>query len=80
MDLTKTAHKPGTVTIAIARACGALAVLALLGAWITQLTGGTILGMGQQHFFEDATVLTLFCIAGLLDGILHSKGIGSTVS
>ena len=59
----------------VGRLCGALAVLALLGAWITQLTGGTILGMSQQHFFSDATVLALFCIAGLLDGIVHAKGV-----
>ena len=75
MDLTKTANKPGRLTIGIGRACGALAVLALGGAWITQLTGGTILGMGQQHFFNDATVLALLCIIGLLDGPLHAKGL-----
>ena len=40
----------------------ALAFLALLGAWFTQLTGGTLLGMTQQHLFKDATVLSLFGI------------------
>lgn len=68
MDATKLA-------IGLGRICGGLAFLALLGAWITQLTGGTILGMGQQHFFNDATVLALFCIAGLLDGVLHSRSL-----
>ena len=57
----------------VGRFFGVLAVLALLGAWTTQLTGGTILGMTQQHFFDDATVLALFCIAGLLDSLVHAK-------
>ena len=60
-------------SIHIGRTFGVLALLALLGAWTTQLTGGTILGMGQQHFFNDATVLALLCIVGLLDGLVPSK-------
>lgn len=63
----------GRLSIRIGRTFGVLAFLALLGAWTTQLTGGTILGMGQQHFFNDATVLALLCIVGLLDGLVHSK-------
>lgn len=59
--------------VRIGRAWGVLALLALLGAWTTQLTGGNILGMGQQHFFNDATVFALLCIAGLLDGFVHAK-------
>lgn len=63
------------IAINIGRFCGLLAVLALVGAWITQLTGGTLLGLSQQHLFNDAIVLSLFCIAGLLDGLLHSKNL-----
>ena len=40
----------------------ALAFLALLGAWFSQPTGGTVLGMTQQHLFNDAIVLPLFGI------------------
>lgn len=50
-----------------------LASLALIGAWITQLTGGPILSMNQQHLFNDAIALALLGIANLLDGLLHSK-------
>lgn len=52
-----------------------LAVLALLGAWYTQLTGADFLGMSQTHLFNDAIVLLLLGIVSLLDAQLHSKGI-----
>lgn len=63
------------VAIGLGRLCGLLALLALVGAWVTQLTGGPVFGMSQQHFFNDAIVFALFSIAGLLDGLLHSKGL-----
>lgn len=50
-----------------------LALLALIGAWITQLTGGTLMGMSQQHLFNDATVLALLGIGCLLDALYHAK-------
>lgn len=50
-----------------------LAILALLGAWITQLTSKSLLSMDQQHFFNDAIVLVLLGIAFSLDALLHSK-------
>lgn len=52
-----------------------LALLALLGAWITQLTGGTLLGMAQQHLFNDAIVLALFGIGMFLDAYWHGRGV-----
>lgn len=61
--------------IVVGRFCGLLAFLALLGAWITQVTGGTLFGMSQQHLFNDAIVLALFAIGGLLDSLVHAKGI-----
>lgn len=45
--------------------------LALLGAWYTQLTGGTVFGMSQMHLFSDATVLSLLGIGSLLSAHLH---------
>ena len=63
------------MAIYLGRVFGVLAFLALLGAWLTQLTGGTLLGMSQQHLFYDAIVLALFSIAGMLDGLLHSKNL-----
>ena len=61
------------LAVAVGRLFGVLALLALLGAWMTQITGRPFLGMTQEHLFSDATVLALFCIAGLLDGIIHAK-------
>lgn len=52
-----------------------LAFLALLGAWITQLTGGALLGMSQQHLFNDAIVLSLFGIGMFLDALWHARNI-----
>ena len=66
---------PAKLFIAGGRFFGLLALLALLGAWITQVTGQPLFGMSQQHLFNDAIVMSLFCIAGLLDGIVHSKQI-----
>ena len=49
--------------------------LSLLGAWFTQLTGETFLGMSQGHLFSDATVLSLLGIGALVDAKLHSQKI-----
>lgn len=61
------------LAFALGRFSGLLALLALVGAWITQATGAALFGMSQEHLFNDAQVLSLFCIAGLLDGIVHLK-------
>ena len=63
------------MAIYVGRLCGVLAVFALIGAWITQLTGRPLAGMSQQHLFNDATVLSLFCIAGLVDALVHAKNL-----
>lgn len=52
-----------------------LAFLALVGAWITQLSGQPLLGMSQQHLFNDAIVLALLGIGSLLDSLCHTKGL-----
>ena len=52
-----------------------LSLLALLGAWYTQLTGSDLLGMSQTHLFNDAIVLALLGIAGLMDAQLHIQKI-----
>jgi len=61
--------------IRLARVLGILAFVALLCAWITQLTDNTILGMNQQHFFFDSIALSLISIGNLLGGLLHSKSL-----
>jgi predicted small integral membrane protein len=67
--------KGARIFIGIGRLSSFLAFLALVGAWITQLTDRTLLGMTQQHRFNDAIVLSLLGIVGLLDGVLHSKNL-----
>lgn len=49
--------------------------LALLGAWMAQLTGANVLGMSQEHLFSDAIVLSLLGIFGLMDAQLHLQKI-----
>lgn len=53
----------------------ALAFLVLIGAWITQFSGESFLGMSQSHLFSDATVLSLLAIGLLFDAKLHSQKI-----
>ena len=50
-----------------------LAFLSLLGAWWTQLSNGTLAGMGQQHLFNDAVVLALLGIGSLIDSKIHRE-------
>ncbi len=59
----------------VGRFCGVLALLALIGAWIAQWTGRPLAGMTQQDLFNDAIVLSLFCIAGLVDALVHAKNL-----
>lgn len=63
------------ITVYIGRVLLTLAFLALLGAWVTQLTGGTLFGMGQQHLFNDATVLALLGIGMFLDALWHARNV-----
>lgn len=51
----------------------ALGGIALIGAWITQITERNLLGMSQEHLFNDAITLTLLGIAMLIDSLLHHK-------
>lgn len=50
-----------------------LATAALIAAWAAQFAGGELLGLSQQHFFSDATVLALLGIAFLLDAVIHRR-------
>lgn len=52
-----------------------LALLALLGAWVTQLTDGTLMGMSQQHLFNDAIALALLGIGSFLDALWHARNL-----
>lgn len=61
--------------VSVGRVFFGLAFLALLGAWFTQLTGGNLLGMSQQHLFNDAIVLSLLGIGMMIDALWHSRNV-----
>lgn len=61
------------IAVYIGRILFTLALLALLGAWITQLTGGPLFAMSQQHLFSDATVLALLGVGMFLDVLWHAR-------
>ena len=63
------------VAVSIGRVFIFLGLISLLGAWISQLTGGSLFGLGQQHFFFDSIALSLLGIAFLIDGVPHSRGL-----
>lgn len=72
---TTTTSKATPFFVYLGRFFFASAFVALLGAWFTQLTGGTLLGMDQQHLFNDAIVLSLFGIGMFVDALWHSRNI-----
>ncbi len=63
----------GRFSVVAGRLALTLALLALVSAWITEVTGSPLLGMSQQHLFNDAIVLALLGIASFLDALLHAK-------
>jgi hypothetical protein len=52
-----------------------LAFVTLLGAWLAEFRDGSFAGLTQQHLFNDALALGILGVGGLLDGLLHSKGL-----
>lgn len=62
------------LSIVLARVFYTFALLALVGAWITQVDGGSVLGLSQQHLYNDAIVLALLAIGSFLDALWHSLG------
>lgn len=65
--------KKSTLAIGLGRLALTVSFLSLLGAWFTQVSGSLLFGMSQQHLFNDAIVLALIGIAGLIDGVIHNK-------
>ncbi|MES2023848.1 MAG: hypothetical protein V4439_04135 [Patescibacteria group bacterium] len=59
--------------ITIARIALLLSTLSVIGAWITQSTKGTLLGMDQAHLFNDAIATGIISIGFFIDGIIHKK-------
>jgi hypothetical protein len=59
----------------VSRVASFLAFISLIAAWFSETTDNKLFGLSTQHFFNDAIVLSLWSIAGLLDGYLHSKNL-----
>lgn len=57
------------------RLAGALAILALVGAWASEFTDGALFGLSQQHLFSDAIAFSLVGIGLGLDGWLRAKNL-----
>jgi hypothetical protein len=73
--MEKTTAQATSFFVYLGRIFFALALLALLGAWLTQVSGGTILGFSQQHLYNDAIVLSLFGIGMFLDALWHARNV-----
>lgn len=61
------------LAVYIGRIFFTLALLALIGAWITQLNNDRVFGMTQQHLFNDAIVLALLGVGSFLDAFWHAR-------
>lgn len=73
--MATTANQTTPMFVLVGRILLTLAFVALLGAWLTQLTGGALFGFTQQHLFNDASVLALLGIGSFLDAFWHSRNI-----
>ena len=73
--MATTTEKATPFFVYVGRLFFALAFLALLGAWLTQLTGGTLMGMSQQHLFNDAIALSLLGVGMMIDALWHSGNV-----
>jgi hypothetical protein len=71
--MATTTAKATPFFVYLGRVFFALAFLALLGAWLTQATGGAILSFSEQHLFNDAIVLSLFGIGMFIDALWHAR-------
>jgi hypothetical protein len=64
----------GRKTVAVARTILVLGILALLGAWLSELRDSrSLFGLTQQHLFNDAMALTLISIAVFADAYFHLR-------
>lgn len=61
--------------IALGRFLLVLSFLALGSAWLTEIRGGPVFGLTQQHLFLDAIALGVLGIGCLVDSMLHAKNL-----
>lgn len=68
-----TPKRSAKLSVYVGRVLMTAALAALLCAWLSQVGGGTLLGMSQQHLFSDAAVLALLGIGSYLDALWHAS-------
>ena len=61
--------------VVIGRLLLTISFIALLGAWLADVTDGEVAGLSQQHLFNDAIVLALLGIASMLDAFWHARAL-----
>ena len=75
MDNQPARTSQARLMVILGRGAIMLSLLALLGAWTTQLTGTALFGLRQEHIFNDAIVLALLGLAFFVDAFWHARGI-----
>lgn len=70
-----TANSKARFSVYAGRILMTLSLLALVSAWVSQLTNHSVLGMSQQHLFNDSMALALLGIGSFLDSLYHAKGL-----
>ena len=68
-------HHTARFFITLGRVLLVLSFLALASAWITEVRGGPLFGLTQQHLFYDALALGVLGIGCLVDSMLHAKNL-----
>lgn len=68
-------HHAARFFISLGRVLLLLSFLALASAWITEIRGGPVFGLTQEHLFFDAIALGVLGIGCLVDSMLHAKNL-----
>lgn len=68
-------HHTARFFISLGRVLLVLSFIALASAWITEIRGGPLFGLTQQHLFYDAIALGVLGIGCLVDSMLHAKNL-----
>lgn len=71
--MVQTPNSSSRIMVAIGRILVGLSFLALFAGWLSELTGGTVFGFREDHFFRDAVVTALLGLACLADAAWHAK-------
>ncbi|MEK6805776.1 MAG: hypothetical protein AABY95_03910 [Pseudomonadota bacterium] len=73
--MATTSNQATPVFVYLGRILLTLAFFSMLGAWLAQLTGGSLLGLTSQHLFNDSIAMSLLGIGAFVDAFWHSRNI-----